>query len=148
MPDRPHASTLLAAYLATRYDVELDGALATIRIGRRPPAAVHAALAAHGATHAAYLTAFNPRSRAHAARDNALRQRALLALLAAEGVALLHGDSHLPGGAWPAERSVLALGLAHERALALAERCEQYAFVGLAAGEPARLVFTSHWIDA
>lgn len=137
MPDRPHASTLLAAYLATRYDVELDGALATIRIGRRPPAAS-----------AAYLTAFNPRSRAHAARDNALRQRALLALLAAEGVALLHGDSHLPGGAWPAERSVLALGLAHERALALAERCEQYAFVGLAAGEPARLVFTSHWIDA
>lgn len=142
------AAALLAAYVATHYDVEIDGEVVTIRIGKPPPAALCSALAACAASSAVYLTAFNPRSHKRSTRENAHRQRRLLARLSADGIAVLHGDGHLPGSGWPPERSVLAIGIAREQARALAERFGQNAYVEITPEQPARLVLTRHWTPA
>ena len=133
------------AYAATHYRVLLDAAHATIRIGRPLPAAVQQVLARHGAAQAAYLTACNPRSIALSPRENAQRQRALLAALVRPGIACVPATARDPHAGWPAEDSVLAIGLPREQAHALAERFGQYAWVEVVSGVPARLVFTSHW---
>jgi hypothetical protein len=136
---------LREAYAAAHYRVLLDGGCAIVRIGQPVPAPVQAVLDAHGATRAAFLTACNPRSRPLAQERNAQRQRTLLAALARLGTACVPGVGEDPQQRWPPERSVLAIGLARERARALAASFGQYAWVELVAGAPARLVYTAHW---
>jgi len=136
---------LREAYAAAHYRVLLDGGCAIVRIGQPVPAPVQALLDAHGATRAAFLSACNPRSTPLAQARNARRQRTLLAALARLGTACVPGVGDDPQQRWPPEHSVLAIGLARDRACALAACFGQYAWVELVAGAPARLVFTAHW---
>lgn len=133
------------AYAASHYRVLLDTGHANIRIGQPLPAEVQALLERHGATRAAFLSACNPRSTVLSPDENAQRHRALLAALASHGVASVPGTGHDPHEIWPPEDSVLAIGLPHVKARALAERFAQFAWVDVASGAPARLVFTSLW---
>lgn len=133
------------AYAATHYRVLLDTGSATIRIGQPVPAEVQALLERHGAAHAAFLSACNPRSTVLAPDENTQRHIALLAALASHGVASVPGVGHDPRGIWPPEDSVLAIGLPLVQARALTERFAQYAWVDVTAGASVRLVFTSHW---
>jgi len=138
-------SGLREAYAAAHYRVLLDGGCAIVRIGQPVPAPVQALLDAHRATRAAFLTACNPRSTPLAPERNAQRQRMLLAALARLGIACVPGVGEDAQQRWPSERSVLAIGLARDRASALAASFGQYAWVELVAGAPVRLVFTVHW---
>lgn len=142
---RASTRALRDAYAATHYRVLLDSGAVSIRIGQPLPAEVRALLDRHGAVRAAFLSACNPRSTLLAADENAQRHGALLAALASLGVACVPGAGHDPRGTWPPEDSVLAIGLPRAPACALAERFAQYAWVDVATGASARLVFTSHW---
>ena len=136
---------LLAAYRSTDYEVSVHGCLHVIRIDRCLPKEISALLEAHGTNDAAYLSAANPRSRMCDDADNAQRHTALLRALAEQGVRWLPASGRDPCGQWPAERSVLAIGLNKARALRLAEHFAQNAYLQLVRDAPARLVLTAHW---
>jgi hypothetical protein len=75
----------------------------------------------------AFLTAWNPYSVVRDARDNATRQAALVARLHEQSLPFLSGVGQHPKGQWPAEASVLVLGLGRDQAIAVATRFEQNA---------------------
>ena len=138
-------AALLQAYQAALYEVEVNAQLFVIRIGQPLAAAIDAHLAARGVDVAAFLTAANPGSRRCGAKENAKRHAELLQALAELRVPWLRGNGRDANGEWPAEPSVLALGLERQQAMRLAEQFEQNAYVEVARGMPARLVLTAHW---
>ncbi|NKC29678.1 DUF3293 domain-containing protein [Falsiroseomonas selenitidurans] len=119
----------LAAFRATGY----EAAGIVVRIGARSPA-MEALLARHGARRAAFITAWNPRSRRMPAGWNRRMQDRLRQ---AAGVTVLaEGFGRGPG--W-AEHHLLLAG-APGRLLVLARRFRQWAIVALGPGQPARLL--------
>ena len=129
----------LCAYAATDYRVEAPGPPFVLRIGRPAPA-LAALLRATRSPGAAYLTACNPRSRPLPAWANRRRQARLRRLLAAQPWTLLEGRGQHPRGRWPAEASLLVLGLSCAAARALGRRFQQNAIVWCGADAVPRLV--------
>ena len=138
-------TALLEAYQTARYEVEVNGEVCVIGVGRRLPAAIVEQLESRGISDAVFLTAANPRSRRCTDAKNARRQQALLSALAALGVSCLPGNGRDPDGQWPDEPSVLAFGLGRERAMQLAEEFAQNAYLEVVPGAPVRLVLTGCW---
>jgi hypothetical protein len=134
------ASPREAVYRATTYGVDDGGHRLAIRIGERCPA-LDALLAAHGLDAWAYVTAHNPGGRLADPAANAAAQARLERELAASSLPVLRGASLGDGGGWPAEPSLLVLGLPRAEALALARRYGQEALVTGRCGTPAELVF-------
>jgi hypothetical protein len=95
----------------------------------------------------AFLTAWNPRSERLDGAANAMRQERLLAYVRQTGFAWLAGEGRDPAAEWPAEESLLILGIDGDAAAALALRYGQNAFVQVAVGEPVQLVLTGYSID-
>jgi hypothetical protein len=126
------------AYRRTSYRAALgSGARVEIRVGERC-AVIDAELRARGLDTWAYLTAANPHAARLAEAENAARHAALVRALAAWPCC--DGESVADDGAWPPERSLLALGISEADALRIARGFEQEAIVAGALGEPARLV--------
>ena len=144
----PERAALEAAYRATAYEALGPGVELDLRVDEQS-AALDALLTSTGRISWAFLTAWNPRSQPLAPEENAERQRALWAALEAssgeggEPPLLLPGRGRGLEGDWPAEESVLALGLPRAAALQLARRFEQHAFLGGRRGDFAELV----WCD-
>lgn len=127
---------LQQAYRRARYRVLLDGAALELRVGEASPALAEL-LAASGVTGAAFVTACNPGSRLTDSAANATAQAALEARCAGAGHRLLPGEALDPTGAWPAESSVLILGIGRQAALKLAVAFGQNAFLWIdRRGEP------------
>ncbi len=127
---RPRLSRAMRAAYA-RTDYEADGIVT--RIGRRS-AALDALLRRHGARHAAFVTAWNPYSRA---MPRGWNDRMLARLReAARGRVLAEGWGS--GRGW-AERHLLLAG-DPRRIAALARRFRQHALVAVSPGHPARIV--------
>ena len=84
----------------------------------------------------AFLTAWNPGSRRLSRPENERRQQALVRELSGR-YRLFHGQG--VGDDWPAELSVLALGIPHGEALARGRAWGQLAVVLGNRGEPARV---------
>ncbi len=146
MTQQPHdPETLRDAYVATLYEVDLEGQRVVLRVGHRVAAALQRALRSRGAASAAFVTAWNPGSTVLNVSENRQRQRALCEALAEAGFDWLEGRGVDPGGRWLAEHSVLIAGIERERANALAETFGQNAWLWVAIDEPVRLVFTAHW---
>ena len=145
MSDGDAREALLKAYQATLYEVEINGEVQVMRVGQRLPAIIDAQLAAHGIRDAAFLSAANPRSRLCDDAQNADRHAALLHALHELGVEWLIGNGRDRTGQWPAEPSVLALGLGREQAIKLAGQFQQNAYLEVVRGAPVRLVLTAHW---
>jgi hypothetical protein len=130
---------LIAAYRATEYRVgsDADGFVLRVDVRSEPLARLYDAC---GVRCAAFVTACNP----HSQRQSATANRAALArmreALAASACRLIDGAGVDPSGAWPAEESMLALGLGLEDAKAIARRFEQNAIVWAAADAIPRLV--------
>jgi hypothetical protein len=82
-----------------------------------------------GATCSALLTAWKPASEAMGHDENLAAQRRLAARLAGAGVEWVEALGADPLGHWPAEPSVLALGLDHGSALSLAREFGQNALL-------------------
>jgi hypothetical protein len=145
MSDGDACEVLLKAYQATLYEVEINGQVHVMRIGQRLPAGIEAQLAANGTRDAAFLSAANPRSRVCGDAENADRHAALLHALHELGVQWLAGIGRDRTGQWPAEPSVLALGLGREQAMRLAGQFQQNAYLEVVRGAPVRLVLTALW---
>lgn len=137
-PGRP-TSELVAAYRAARYHV--GGAAEPFDLTLDAPnPALAACHRAHGVDCSAFLTAWNPASRPTAAAVNAAAAARLAQRLRDLGHPLLAGFGADPGGRWPAEESVLALGLALEPASRIAREFGQVAFLHAGCDAIPRLV--------
>jgi len=115
------------AYRQTHYSV-LALRRFTLHIGRHsePLQALHATYAV-GCS--AFVTASNPYSQPCSLARNGARHQALIASLARHGHAYLQAYGRHPAGTWPAERSVLVLGLTLSQAQALGAALQQNAIV-------------------
>jgi len=129
MTQQPHPSpALVAAYRAARYHV--SGAAEPFDLTLDTPSrALDACHRAHGVECSAFLTAFNPGSRPTTSAANAAAAARLTQRLQDLGYSLLAGFGADPGGTWPAEESVLALGLEREAAARIAREFGQAAML-------------------
>ena len=89
----------------------------------------------------AFITAYNPGSVAARPEENRARQGELERAVTAAGLCFYRGEGKGDDGAWPAEPSLLILGIVEDDAAALARRFGQAAFVFGERGTAARLVW-------
>ena len=127
---------LLELYEATRYEAHLPQGTVVLRHGQPAPALD--ALLSPEAPGWAFLTAWNPGSRRLSRPENERRQQALVAELSGR-YRLFHGQGVGDEGGWPAELSVLALGIPPAEAIARGRAWGQYAVLLGARGGPARV---------
>lgn len=115
------------AYLETEYLV-IPPDIAVLRIGERNNAlaGLHRR---HGVEASAFITAWNPYSRATSDEINAQRQQAFAHELQRLGLAYLTGIGQHPSNQWPGEPSFLVLGASLDDAKALGTQHEQNAIV-------------------
>jgi hypothetical protein len=130
---------LLAAYRATRYEVNGAKPPFVLCIDE-PSAALAACHLAHRVRCSAFVTACNPGSRPASAAANEAAEAALEQRLGADGYRLLAGLGVDPARRWPAEPSVLVLGLERGAACEIAREFGQAALVCAGAEAVPRLV--------
>jgi hypothetical protein len=116
------------AYCNTNYVVLRPEGDLVIRIGE-PCWALDELLNARGVREWAFVSASNPRSDLLCEQENLARHENLLRAVSDLAVELLPGESRADAADWPAERSVLLLGLSAATARALGKRFEQNAIV-------------------
>lgn len=131
---------LRRAFEETHYIVHHQPAF-TLRIGQNSPQ-LDALLRDAGHDCAAFLTAWNPKSRALSEPENRARQQALLDELKRQGLTGIDGIGQHPDNGWPGEESVLVLDIAFDAACNLAQQHGQFAFVWCAIGKPCELIVT------
>jgi hypothetical protein len=139
MKNKPEQTVLWDAYRRTTY-VARTG-LVEIRIspGRRN-AALDGLLNERRLREWAYLTAYNPASQRLAEEENVRRQRELVDAVRDRGLTFLDGEGIGDDAQWPAEPSILILGIESDDARALGRQFGQLAIVVGRTGQPARLV--------
>ena len=135
MPLRPH---LAEAYRRALYVVYGAPDL-VIRIGERN-AVLDALLDEDGADTAAHLTAANPNGELQDETANDLSCAALHQALADAGYSCYLGEGRDPAGGWPAEPSVLAVGISRREATVIGRSYEQNAIVFIERASAAELV--------
>jgi hypothetical protein len=135
VPLRPD---LLEAYRKAHY-VVFGAPELVIRIGERNDE-LDALLEADGLDTAAYLTAANPGGELQSKTENELACAALHQVLADAGYTCYLGEGRDPAGGWPAEPSVLALGISRREAQVIGRSYEQNAIVFIERGKPPELV--------
>jgi hypothetical protein len=137
-----NASALEAAYRATNYCVDGPGSRFVIQIGQ-VSAALDELLSIEGAMTWAYITACNPHSTKMPSALNAGWMCELESAVLAAGYRFFRGEGVGQAGDWPAEPSLLILGIDMPSAMQLAREFEQNACVFGARGEPGRLVWAA-----
>jgi len=135
VPIRPD---LLAAYRKALYVVHGAPDL-VIRVGE-PNATLDELLDADGLDTAAYLTAANPGGDLQSKTENELSCAALHQGLADAGYICYLGEGRDPEGDWPAEPSILALGVTRHDAMVIGRSYEQNAIVFIERGKAPELV--------
>jgi len=128
---------LLAAYLGAQYGVHSEPAI-VLRIGERSEA-LDALLEDADVETAAFVTAANPGGRPADPADNALATEALVHAQREVGYACVLGEGRDPRGEWPAEASVLVLGISRREAEILGRSYEQNAIVFIERGQAPEL---------
>jgi hypothetical protein len=129
--DTALSTELIQAFLETHYRVHQHGPDApplTLRVGQSSAglAALHQA---HGADCSAFLTAYNPFAQQVDDASNLQRQEDLKQELSSRSLIFLPGEGQHPTNGWPAEPSVLVLGLSLEDAKVMGRKYEQAAIV-------------------
>lgn len=119
--------TLQQAYLDTHYIVDTEPPF-TLIIGETCQA-LATLYTDRGVNGCAYLTACNPHSQRLGAAANVLRQQALIHDIQSIGLEMIEGRGEHPDGAWPAEPSILVLGMNRTLACELGQKYAQNAIV-------------------
>lgn len=130
-------TALDVAYRAARYRVFAQMPF-TLRVGEAS-AELDALLDSHVATTWAFVTACNPGSQPLSAEENAERMAQLHVLLV--GYPVYPGEGCDPAGEWPAEPSVLVVGISREEAVRVAAVFGQNAILTGVRGGPVELVW-------
>jgi hypothetical protein len=91
----------------------------------------------------AFVTACNPRSERLSDEKNSRRMAELEAVVQVGGWTYYHGQGIGSDGRWPAEPSLLVVGISEADAIALGKRFGQNAVVVGRVGEAARLAWTA-----
>ena len=130
-PDTALSTELIQAFLETHYRVhqhEPDVPPLTLRVGQASAglAALHRS---HGVDCSAFLTAYNPFAQKVDEEVNLKRQEDLTQELSSRSLTFLPGKGQHPTNGWPAEPSVLVLGLSLEAAKIMGRKYEQAAIV-------------------
>jgi len=113
-----------------------------IRIGERNDD-LDDLLDAEGVETAAFLTAANPNGILQGKTENELSRAALHQVLADAGYVCYVGEGRDPEDDWPAEPSVLALGISRHEAEVIGRSYEQNAIVFIERGTAPELVVLS-----
>lgn len=129
------------AYLATTYFADCPEGPLLLRIDQVHPM-LDALCLQHGVETWAYLTAHNPGSQLLEPKINDQRHQELLARIERR-YSCYSGEGRGDDGNWPAERSLLILGISPLEGCALARDFGQLALVVGKIGQPARLIWTS-----
>jgi hypothetical protein len=129
-----------AAYRATTYFVDGPAGRFVLRVGQAS-AEVDALAAAHRVNTWTYVTAYNPGSTALSREQNEQRQRELKQAITESGYPFYSGEGKGDGD-WPAEPSLLVLGVSEAEAAAMARRFGQAAVLFGERGRSARLLWT------
>ena len=122
---------LIQAFLETYYRVHQNGPDApplALRVGEASPDLI-ALHRTHGVDCSAFLTAFNPFAKKVYDASNLQRQEALKQEVSRHRLVFLPGEGQHPTNGWPAEPSVLVLGLSLEAAKVMGRQYEQAAIV-------------------
>lgn len=118
---------LIEAYRSTDYVVCSDPPM-TLKIGQRSDALIRL-LEQHGSPSGAFITAWNPFSERRTESENRTAQERLLEDLSAAGAICIAGYGQASTGSWPAEDSVLAIGLNRDDTIKIGRRYQQNAVV-------------------
>jgi len=94
---------------------------------------------------AAFITAANPGSARRGEAENRRLVAALRETLQAAGWLFLEGEGRDPKGHWPAEPSLLVLGIGRAEAVRVARGFAQNALVWCEPGQPPELVVVAKW---
>ena len=119
---------LVAAYRATRYEVTAATPPFVLRVDE-PSVELATCHRAHAVRCSTFVTAWNPGSQQATAAVNSAAGEALEQRLRARGYRLLAGRGVDPAGRWPAEASVLVLGLERDAACEIARHFGQAGLV-------------------
>lgn len=132
---------LINTYRTAIYRIEAPEGVVTFYIDKPSPelAALHCDMGVHSS---AFITAYHPYSVPVSDDDNEKAQQALLAELRSHGYRWLEGAGEDAKGKWPAEPSVLVLGISEPEATQLAVQFRQNGYVFCAGEAVPRLVLT------
>lgn len=122
----------IEAYRCTRYDVFDSSNIISLRIGElsTPLADVYHR---NNVQTSVFITAWNPLGVFLSDQVNEQANHGLRVLLAKEGIKYLEGAGVGTDTAWPPEKSLLALGVSNDQALALCSHFKQNAVVFIGA---------------
>ncbi len=101
---------LVGKYLAAQYQAWIDTSVVTLQIGCQS-APLAALLQATGNRSAVYVTACNPASEVATSQENQSAMARLYERLACYSNHIYRGTGIDPSGEWPAEESLLTLGI-------------------------------------
>lgn len=134
---------IVRAYERTAYVVESDPTPFVLRIGEHSDAllGLHAAA---GVACSAFVSACNPFGRRCAAARNAAAMKRLRKWLRDAGLRFIAGEGRGEDRSWPAEPSLLVLGMSADSARRLCVRFEQNAVLFACADAVPRLLFHPH----
>ncbi len=118
----------IAAYRGTGYRLGQGLGAITLRIDTRSEALLRL-YASSGHNCGVFITAQNPLGEAQSAEANDASHARLAAELKALQIEAIEGAGADPGGAWPAEKSLFALGVDLDAARRLGVRYRQNAIV-------------------
>lgn len=139
MPERDLAACA-EAYVRARYVVRLSDQQAELPLGRPAPG-LKALMAERDILTAAFITAWNPASEPLPEDVNRAAQARLEAELEALGLVWLAAEGRDPDGGWPAEDSLVVLGIEFQAACDLADAFGQNAILFCGSDAAMRLVF-------
>ena len=123
------SAELIAAYRATHFCATVAaGVTLTLRIGE-PDSRLEVLQYLQHVTSSAVITAYNPYSVPTTEGANLAAQQSLIAAIDALGLHWFPASGIDPGGLWPAEPSLLVLGIDIAQADVLAHRFGQNAYV-------------------
>jgi hypothetical protein len=109
-----------------------------------PNDALDALLDEQGVGTAVFVTAANPRGRVAGKTENVRATTALLQAQREAGYACYAGEGRDPQGVWPAEPSVLVVGIARAEAEVLGRSYEQNAIVFVERGRAPELLLADY----
>jgi len=137
--ESPAASGLWASYASSVFCAQTPDGEIKIRVGTIEQT-LERLLREVGANDWAFITAYNPASVQCSAEENAERQQQLERWVIEAGYQYFPGFGAGPDGDWPAEPSLLVLGINRTDAVRLGHRFGQNAIVWGSVGMPAELL--------